>query len=155
MRHAVLRLAALFWLAVAPAALAAGPELNVDGAGVAMRGFDPVAYFTTGRPMPGLPAYAATHDGARYNFNSAANRDAFIADPAKYLPQYGGYCAYAAALGKKADADPTVWRIKDGKLYLNYNRSVGATWERDVDTFISKADAAWPAIKGKTEAELK
>lgn len=155
MRLGMFRFVALFWLALAPLALAAGPELNLDSAGVAMRGYDPVTYFSTGRPMSGLPAYTATHDGARYNFASAANRDAFVADPAKFLPQYGGYCAYATALGKKADADPTVWRIKDGKLYLNYNRSVGATWERDMDGFISKADAAWPEIKGKSEAELK
>lgn len=155
MRAALHLLAALAWIAVATAALAAGPELNLDRGRLALRGFDPVAYFTAGRAMSGLPAFTLEHDGAIYLFATAANRDAFRADPARYLPQYGGYCAYAAALGKKADADPAIWHVKDGRLFLNYNRSIGETWSRDIDGYVAKADRAWPTIRARPAAELE
>ncbi len=137
-----------------PAAFAAGPEVNLDRAGLALRGFDPVAYFTDGKPSAGKAEITAVHDGATYRFASVANRDAFVAAPEKFLPQYGGYCAYASALGKKADGDPAIWKIVDGKLYLNYNRSIGERWGADVPGYIEKGDRAWPQIKGKTAAEL-
>lgn len=143
-----------FLLLMAPAAFAAGPELNLDRAGLALRGFDPVAYFTDGQPRPGKAEISAVHDGATYRFATAANHAAFVAAPEKFLPQYGGYCAYASALGKKADGDPAVWKIVDGKLYLNINRSIGERWSADMPGFIGKADQAWPQIKGKSAAEL-
>lgn len=148
-------LLALAMFAVAGSvALAAGPELNLDRVGLAIRGFDPVAYFVEGKPVAGRNEIVATHAGATYRFASAANRDAFVAAPEKYLPQYGGYCAYAAALGKKADGDPQVWRIVGGRLYLNFNRSIGERWSADEKGFIAKGDANWPRIRDKAAAEL-
>jgi len=143
-----------FLLLMTSAAFAAGPEFNLDRAGLALRGFDPVAYFTDGQPKPGKAEISAAHDGATYRFATAANRDAFAAAPEKFLPQYGGYCAYASALGKKADGDPAIWKIVDGKLYLNFNRSIDERWGADIPGYISKADKAWPQIKSKSAAEL-
>ena len=96
----------------------------------------------------------ATTIGRTHRFATAANRDAFRADPDKYAPQCGGYCACGAALGKKFDGDTNVWKIVDGKLYLNLNPDVSKLWHKDIPGFISKADAAWPGIKDRTAAEL-
>ena len=145
---------AVVLLLITSTASAAGPELNLDRAGLALRGFDPVAYFSDGQPKPGKAEITAVHDGASYRFTTTANRDAFVAAPEKFLPQYGGYCAYASALGKKADGDPAIWKIVDGKLYLNYNRSIGERWGADIPGYVEKADRRWPEIKGKTSAEL-
>lgn len=84
--------------------------------------------------------------GATFRFASAANRDAFIADPEAYAPQYGGYCAWAAAQGYHAKGDARFWKIVDGKLYLNYDASVQRTWEADLADFIAAADQNWPLI---------
>lgn len=149
----VLCLLALLWLAL-PAA-ASAQEFNLDASGLALRGYDPVAYFTAGKPEAGRAEFTASHKGATYRFVSASNRDAFVAAPDRYLPEYGGWCAYAAAGGKKADADPQAWRIENGKLYLNYNRAVGLLWSTDVSGYIAKADARWPAIREKPAADLK
>jgi YHS domain-containing protein len=149
----VLLLFALLWL-VLPA-VAAAQEFNVDSAGLALRGYDPVAYFTAGKPEAGRAEFTATHKGASYRFASAANRDAFIAAPDRYLPQYGGWCAFAAAGGKKSDADPQVWRIENGKLYLNYNRNIGQRWSADIPGFVSRADARWPEIREKSASDLR
>lgn len=149
----VFRLLALLWL-VLPAA-ASAQEFNLDAAGLALRGYDPVAYFTAGKPEAGQGAFTATHKGATYRFVNAANRDAFVAAPERYLPQYGGWCAFAASAGKKADGDPQVWRIENGKLYLNYNRSVGQRWSADIPGYVAKADAKWPEIRDKQAADLK
>lgn len=137
-----------------PAPVAAQP-FNVDAAGVALRGFDPVAYFVSGKAERGRADIVAMHDGATYRFASAANRDAFRAAPERYLPQYGGWCAYAAAGGKKADGDPEVWRIENGRLFLNYNRLVMLRWNLDMPGYISEADRRWPAIRDKSAAELQ
>ena len=112
----------------------------------AIRGYDPVAYFTDGAPAQGSPEFTTTWDGAQWYFASAANRDRFIADPARYAPQYGGYCAWAVSQGYTASADPTVWAIVDDKLYVNYDKKVGATWQTDPAGFIEKADANWPRV---------
>ena len=146
-------LLALFWL-VMPAA-ASAQEFNLDAAGLALRGYDPVAYFTAGKPEAGRGEFTATHKGATYRFVSAANRDAFTAAPDRYLPQYGGWCAFAAAAGKKADGDPQVWRIENGKLYLNYNRSIGQRWSADIPGYVARADAKWPEIREKSASDLK
>lgn len=129
--------------------------VNIDTAGVALRGHDPVAYFTVGAPTPGVPEFTASHDGATYRFASAANRDAFTKEPAKFAPQYGGFCAFAAAVNKKFDADPAVWKIVDGKLYMNFNADVSKKWNADVPGHIKKADVNWTSIKGKAPNELK
>lgn len=114
---------------------------------VAISGHDPVAYFTVKTPTKGSAKFSTKHDNATYWFASEENRAAFVADPAKYTPQYGGYCAFAASFGKKAPADPMQWSVVDGKLYLNYDARIQKQWQADVPGFIKQADAKWPAVK--------
>jgi YHS domain-containing protein len=132
---------------------AAGPEVNAPE-GLAMHGYDPVAYFTDGEPMEGRAELTAEWNGATYRFVTAANRDAFVADPAAYAPQYGGYCAMGTSLGKKIDVDPAQWRVVDGKLYLNSSAGAHNAWTQDVPGNIMKADGNWPEIKDKDPSEL-
>ncbi len=113
---------------------------------LALDGYDAVAYFTENKPVKGDAAHSLTHDGVEWHFASAANRDAFAAEPAKYAPQYGGHCAWATAQNKVAPGDPNVWKIVDGKLYLNYNANVQTRWNKDIPGFITKADANWPGL---------
>jgi YHS domain-containing protein len=113
---------------------------------LAVQGYDPVAYFTEGKPVKGAKSFATTWKGAEFRFASAANRDAFKANPEKYAPQYGGYCAWAVSQGYTAKGDAKHWKIVDGKLYLNYNTSVQKKWEGDVPGFISAANANWPGL---------
>ena len=115
--------------------------------GVALRGADVVAYFTEGRPVIGSAEHSFDWGGTTWHFASAANRDAFAADPGAYAPQYGGFCAWGlAAKGKLYSTQPENWAIVDGKLYLNFNDGVQARWNKDRAGFISKADAQWPAV---------
>lgn len=116
---------------------------------LAVGGYDPVAYFVHGMPVKGSPQLTTKLDGVTWRFSSEANRAAFVADPSKYAPQYGGHCAWAVSEGYTASADPTVWKIVNGKLYLNYNASVGRTWEKSVAANISRADANWPKMLAK------
>lgn len=118
----------------------------VDG-GLAIRGTDPVAYFTEGRPVAGDPAIAHVWMGATWAFASAANRDAFAADPERYAPQFGGYCAWAVAEGYKAPIDPAAWSIVDDRLYLNFDRRIHRRWQRDIPGFIARAEANWPSLR--------
>jgi len=90
------------------------------------------------------------HEGATYRFASAAHRDAFLKTPARYIPQYGGYCALGVSGGGKYDIDPSAWRVENGKLYLNKNPSVQKAWLKDIPGYIVKADAKWPTILGDT-----
>lgn len=115
----------------------------------AIRGYDPVAYFIDGKPVKGSPQYTHSWMGAQWRFASAANRDAFSADPGKYAPQYGGYCAWAVSQGYTAEIDPDAWTVESGKLYLNYSKSVQATWAKDVPGNIAKGDRNWPELKAK------
>ncbi len=117
--------------------------------GVAVGGYDPVAYFTQGKPVKGSKDVTASYEGATWRFASAEDRAAFQAEPAKYAPQYGGYCAYAVSQGHTAKAEPDAWTIHDGKLYLNYDRNVQAKWEKDIPGYIAKADANWPGVLGE------
>jgi YHS domain-containing protein len=128
--------------------------INVDTAGVAIHGYDPVAYFTVGKPTPGNAQFTAKHEGATYRFASAANRDAFQKEPAKYAPAFGGFCAMGAALEKKLDGDPKLWRIVDGKLYLNVGEPAQKRWLEDVPGNIKKAESNWPKIKDKAPKDL-
>ena len=130
-------------MAAAPAPKA-GP---VNAArGLAVAGHDPVAYFTDARAMPGRPDVTAQHDGATYRFASTANRDAFRANAEKYLPQYGGYCAFGLARGYKAVIDPTAFTIAGGRLYLNYNAAIQDQWRRQQEADIRLGDANWPKV---------
>ncbi|MEM7222709.1 MAG: YHS domain-containing (seleno)protein [Pseudomonadota bacterium] len=112
----------------------------------AVSGYDAVAYFTEGKPVEGSDDFTVDYNGAVWRFASEENRDAFAADPAKYAPQYGGYCAWAVSQGYTASTDPEAWRIVDGKLYLNYSRSVQQTWEQNIPGNITAADGNWPKV---------
>lgn len=125
--------------------LAAAPVFAVDG--VAIRGTDPVAYFTEGRPVAGSPTHALDWGGATWHFASAQNRAAFEAEPERYAPQYGGFCAWAVAeRGKLYSTQPRNWAIVEGRLYLNFNDDIQARWQADIPGFIAKGDARWPQI---------
>lgn len=116
--------------------------------GKAIRGYDPVAYFTEGKPVEGDSAFTYKWMGATWRFASAENRDSFAARPEKYAPQYGGYCAWAVSQGYTASTDPQAWTIVDGKLYLNYSISVRRQWlDGGVAELIQQGDANWPGLK--------
>jgi YHS domain-containing protein len=126
---------------------AAGGVVNSSSfTGTAIEGYDPVAYFTEGRPVEGASAFSHDWMGATWYFASAENRDRFAAEPERYAPQYGGYCAWAVAHGYTAKIDPAAWKIVDGKLYLNYSKDVQADWTEDIPGNISKGNANWPRI---------
>jgi hypothetical protein len=117
--------------------------------GVAIRGTDPVAYFIEGRPVAGRADLTLDWAGATWRFATAANRDAFAADPARYAPAYGGFCAWAVAEGYTAPIDPAAWRIVEGRLYLNYSRSIQRRWDRDIAGNIRRAEANWPRLSAQ------
>lgn len=119
---------------------------TLGGDGVAIRGHDPVAYFASGRPAKGDPRFSVEHGGARWLFASEANKRRFEADPGRYMPAYGGYCAYGTARGYLVEIDPNAWAIVNDRLYLNYDRSVQAAWMKDAPGFIRRADAHWPRL---------
>jgi len=114
--------------------------------GVAIQGYDPVAYFTANAAVDGDPSISEDYEGAKYYFSSAENRDAFIANPAKYAPQYGGFCAYAVSKGYVAPIDPAAFNVVDDKLYLNYSKSVRKTWTKDIPGHIKSANTNWPGL---------
>ena len=134
---------------------AASAGLNVDAQGVAIHGYDPVAYFTDGKAVKGSAKFSHKSGDAIYHFASAKHRDQFAKEPAKYTPQFGGYCAMGTTMGKKLDADPQVWKIVDGKLYLNLDKDVQKMWLSDVTDHIKQADEKWAEIKDVPAAELK
>jgi len=115
--------------------------------GVAVRGTDVVAYFAEGRPVRGQSEHAMEWAGARWLFASAAHLARFAADPAAHAPAYGGFCAWAVANGYTASTDPEAWRIVEGRLYLNYDRTIQRRWERDIAGHIARADANWPRLR--------
>ena len=144
-------------LLAAPAALAGtllpatafadkAPVWTPLGSNLAIRGYDPVAYFRAGRPVQGLAQFTTRYQGAEFRFSSAANRDAFVAAPTRYAPQYGGYCAWAVSQGYTAGVDPQAWRVVDGRLYLNYNRDIQRRWESDIPGQIAAANRNWPGV---------
>lgn len=112
---------------------------------LALEGYDPVSYFS-GQPTKGDARFSATHDGVEYRFASAANLARFKGNPTAYLPQYGGYCAWAVSRGYTAKGDPTAWKVVGGKLYLNYDAKVQQRWAADVAGNIAKADQNWPQV---------
>ena len=144
MRTALLLSILLF----AGAAGAQKAEVYSDSAG-AIKGYDPVAYFSEGRPVKGSAQFAHEWKGATWRFASAANRDRFAAEPEKYAPQYGGYCAYGVASGYAVAVDPAAWSVVEGKLYLNYSLGVRERWKSDVPGYIRKADENWPKALAK------
>lgn len=142
----------LFALALLASPLPAQP-VNTDRDGLALKGYDPVAYFTEQRAVRGDARFTAAHEGATYRFTSAANRDRFQREAARYAPQYGGYCAYGVAGGYKVRIDPEAFTIRDGKLYLNYDRRVQARWAQDVPGYLAKSEANWPGLRDKARRD--
>jgi YHS domain-containing protein len=139
----------LLFLAIVAVARAEKP-VNTTLFGVAIKGYDPVAYFTDARPSKGDSKIALEWNGATWHFASAEHRDAFKAAPAKYAPQFGGYCAWAVSQGKTANVDPEhAWKIVNEKLYLNYDRDIQKKWETDIPGNVAKAETNWPKLSGK------
>ncbi len=126
-------------------AIAAPVWTGLLGTQAAVGGYDAVSYFA-GKPVEGSDKFTLQYNGATFKFASAANLAAFKANPAKYAPQYGGHCAWAAANNYRFAGDPKVWRIVDGKLYLNYNRDVQQKWEKDIPALVAKGDANWVTL---------
>lgn len=157
------RFGAVLMLLVGLAACAHTPEevaaskpvaaLNVDD-GVALHGYDPVAYFTDNKPIKGSKDFAYRWQGAEWRFASAAHRDSFAAAPEKYAPQYGGYCAYAVSQGGTADIDPDEFAVVNDKLYLNNNFIAQSLWDQDRKGHIVKGDGNWQ-IQPKTDLAVK
>ena len=114
----------------------------------AVGGYDPVAYFTDGKPVEGRRDITWTWKGATWRFVNEKNRVTFKAKPEAYAPQYGGHCAWAVSSGYTAKGDPKHWKIVNGKLYLNYNAKVQSDWEKDVPGHIGKGDSNWPKVLG-------
>lgn len=121
--------------------------------GLAIDGYDPVAYFTEQKPVKGSPEFRTDYQGSTFQFASAAHRDAFVAEPSKYAPQYGGYCAYGMAKGYKAVIDPAAFTVVHEKLYLNYSESVRTRWLSDIPGYIQKADANWPEVQRQAKVQ--
>jgi YHS domain-containing protein len=121
-----------------------GGEYNTLYAGLGAKGYDVVAYFTDGRPVIGNDRHVVEYGGVKWQFASREHRDAFAADPVRYLPQYGGFCAWGVSQGALYDVDPVNgWKVVDGKLYLNFNSDINATFAGDPKGFIAKANGNW------------
>ncbi|WP_299405585.1 YHS domain-containing (seleno)protein [Acaryochloris sp. IP29b_bin.148] len=114
--------------------------------GIAIRGTDPVAYFTEGRPVQGVKDYAYEWQGVTWLFANAKHRDLFVSNPEAYAPQYGGFCAYGVSQGTLVSIVPEAWAIVDGKLYLNFSADVQQLWQENIPGYISQADQAWPKL---------
>lgn len=147
----ITRRAALAGIAAAPCllavrvAVAAEPPVFADR-GIAINGIDPVAYFTRAAPVAGQAGRAVDWNGARWLFSSDETRETFAADPTRYAPAFGGYCAWAVSRGYIADTVPEAWTIHDGRLYLNASLRIRRRWERDIPGNIALAEANWPAV---------
>ena len=145
----------LYTLCVMFVVLGIGGALTLRGQGVkainarndvAIQGYDVVAYFTDGKAVPGQASITAEAQGVTWRFATPAHRDLFVSEPAKYIPQFGGYCAYGVSRGYAVDIDPRAFAVLDGKLYLNYSLSVQRTWNGDRATFIERANGNWPTV---------
>ena len=138
------------------AASAAEPPINTlknslfgGRTDTAINGYDTVAYFTAGKPVKGQDALATEWMGAKWKFSTQAHLDLFKANPEKYAPQYGGYCAYGVVQDNLVKVEPDQFTIRDGKLYLNYDADIQAKWLKDPAGFIKSADAKFPALLKK------
>lgn len=145
------KLFGLVFLIVAAVAL---PALGQDkvppvdaSKGIAIKGYDAVAYFEQSQPVKGSPSFAYQWNGAKWYFATAAHRDTFAKDPEHYAPQYGGYCAYGMSQGHAVPVDPQAWKIVDDKLYLNYNKDIQKEWFKDIPGHIKEADENWPKLR--------
>src|SRR5262245_12726269 len=124
-------------------------SINLDQHGVALGGYDPVAYFDTGKPTHGVETITASYGGARYLFASEVHRNSFLANPKKYVPEFGGFCAVGTSFGEKVDVDPTTGKVVEGKLYLNNSPKAQVIFDKDTPGTISRAEHNWPTVKDK------
>lgn len=164
MKRSVFVTAVIAALVAVAAPASAGVEVNTAPGGVlvagkpapglAVHGFDVVAYHTVGKPVQGVAKYAVQHGNATYRFANEKNLQAFQDNPKKYEPAYGGYCAYGVSVKAKFDGDPRVWKIIEGRLYLNLDPDIQKAFNKDVAGAIKKADANWGAIKDKHPSQL-
>jgi YHS domain-containing protein len=131
-------------------------EQYIDKTGLAVSGYDVVSYFNLPQskvgqpqqsPLPGSAAITASHNGATFAFATEANRDTFLANPVAFVPQYDGHCAYGVAKGGKVPGNPTLWRIVDGKLYLNITKNVAGFWEEDIPGNLKKSEKNWGGLE--------
>lgn len=132
------------------AAAVAGELVNTSGAsGIALSGYDPVAFFTDAKPMNGDPGITSEHLGATYFFATKEHKKLFETNPAKYAPQTGGFCTYGVSVGALFPVDISTWQIRDGKLYLNLNHEILAAFNKDFEKNVSKAEKNWPGLVRK------
>lgn len=143
--------ALLVWAGLATGfSASAGVATSTTGVG----GYDLVAYHTENRPVRGNGHFVSVYDDVTYLFASKENKTQFDGNPEKYLPAYGGYCAFGVSVGKKFVGDPEVWRIVDGRLYLNLDSDIQKQWEKDIPGRIRTANANWVEIRDKDPGEL-
>lgn len=126
----------------------------ISSSTVGAGGYDLVSYQSGKKPLPGNGHYVATVDQVNYLFTNQQNLDQFNENPEKYLPQYGGFCAFGVSVGKKFIGDPNVWEVVDGKLYFNLDNTIKASWAKDIPGYIKKGDKQWKKIKNKNPASL-
>lgn len=139
--------AALSALAVVSIPAVQAGDVTYQSGGIAINGYDPVAYFTMSKPVEGESAHSFEWNGAKWRFANAENLAMFSADPEKYAPKYGGYCAFAVSRGYTASTDPAAWTIVDGSLYLNYSKGVRSQWNSDQAANIVAGDKNWPGLR--------
>lgn len=147
-------LAIVTFFSVSAAATVSASADSVANSVVGVQGYDLVSYHKSEKPLQGNGNHVVTIEGVNYLFTNKANKKAFASNPGKYLPGYGGYCAYGAAVGKKFIGDPTVWAIVDGKLYFNLDNNVKNIWVKDIPGNLKKADRNWTSIKNVPASEL-
>lgn len=132
----------------------AGADTETDANNVILAGHDAVAYFTENKAVEGSAKFTASYNDAIYRFSSAKHRDMFKANPAKFAPQYGGFCAYGMTFGKKFEIDGKAFQVVDGKLFVNKNLSVYQEWKKEIPTNISEANDQWPTVKSVAASDL-
>ena len=124
-------------------------QINLDAHGIALGGYDPVAYFESGKPTRGVATISASYGGARYLFATAAHQRIFLKNPRIYVPEFGGFCVVGAAFGEKVDVDPETGQVVNGRLYLNNNPRALEIFNKDRSGTINKAQGNWPTVKDK------
>jgi YHS domain-containing protein len=155
----VLRVAAVAAMLIDPAAAATTGDdvtlVNVDKNGVILDGYDPVAFFTDHKPVPGSRTFESTYGGAIYRFASAEHKALFDGDPAKYAPQFGAFCAYAVSVGRTAPIDVSTFSIVNGRLVVQHNARAVGLWKKDVQGNLKNADKYWPAVARNGGKQIK
>ena len=129
-------------------------SVNIDEEGRALRGYDPVAYFTDGEPVEGYPEFSYQWNDAAYYFATAENRDTFISNPEQYAPANGGYCTFGVVLAKKFDGDPAIWSVHNDRLHVFLNQEVQEKFLQDEFGNLNRVAENWPIIEDKSPEEL-